>query len=47
MTGPGKLLLTSDIKSIKELTMHLKLSDGQEVTVTFVEDSDLQSSGYQ
>ena len=38
MTGSGKLLLTSDRKSFKELTMNVKLSDGQAVTVTFVED---------
>ena len=38
MTGSGKLLLTSDRKSFKELTMNVKLSDGQEVTVTFVAD---------
>ena len=39
MTGSGKLLLTSDRKSFKELTMKVKLSDGQEVTVTFVADA--------
>jgi hypothetical protein len=39
MTGSGKLLLTSDRNSIKELTMNVKLSDGQEVTVTFVADA--------
>ncbi|HEX6731743.1 MAG TPA: hypothetical protein VF074_17085 [Pyrinomonadaceae bacterium] len=39
MTGSGKLLLTSDRKSFKELTMNVKLSDGQEVTVTFVADA--------
>ena len=38
MTGSGKLLLTSDRKSFKELTINVKLSDGQEVTVTFVAD---------
>ena len=37
--GSGKLLLTSDRKSFKELTMNVKLSDGQEVTVTFVADA--------
>ena len=36
MTGSGKLLLTSDRKSFKELTMNVKLADGQEVTVAFV-----------
>lgn len=39
MTGSGKLLLTGDRKSFKELTMSVKLSDGQEVTVTFVADA--------
>ena len=39
MTGSGKVLLTSDRKSFKELTMNVKLSDGQEVTVTFVADA--------
>ena len=39
MTGSGKLLLASDKKSFKELTMNVKLSDGQEVTVTFVADA--------
>lgn len=39
MTGSGKLLLTSDRKSFKELTMKVKLSDGQKVTVTFVADA--------
>ena len=39
MTGSGKLLLTSDRKSFKELTINVKLSDGQEVTVTFIADA--------
>jgi hypothetical protein len=39
MAGSGKLLLTSDRKSFKELTMNIELSDGQEVTVTFVADA--------
>jgi len=38
MTGSGALLLTSDRKSFKELTMNVKLSDGQKVAVTFVAD---------
>ena len=38
MTGSGKLLLTSDRKSFKELTINVKLSDGQEISVTFVAD---------
>ena len=39
MTGSGKLLLTSDRKSFKELTINVKLSDGQEVTATFIADA--------
>ena len=39
MTGSGKLLLTNDRKSFKELTINVKLSDGQEVTVTFIADA--------
>ena len=39
MTGSGKLLLTSDRKSFKELTINVKLTDGQEVTVTFIADA--------
>lgn len=36
VTGSGTLVLTSDRKSIKELTLDLKSSDGQEISVTFV-----------
>ena len=36
MTGSGELFLTSDRKTIKELTINLKSSDGQEISVTFV-----------
>ena len=36
LTGSGKLLLTSDRKSFKELTINVRLADGQEVTVTFI-----------
>jgi hypothetical protein len=36
LTGSGKLLLTSDRKSIKELTINVTASDGQEMSVTFV-----------
>ena len=36
MTGPGKLLLTSDGKSFKQFTFKVKTRDGQEITVTFV-----------
>lgn len=39
MTGSGKLLLNSDRKSFKELTIDLKLSDGQDVTVKFIADA--------
>ena len=39
MTGSGKLLLTGDRKSFKELTINAKLSDGQGVTVTFVAEA--------
>jgi hypothetical protein len=37
MTGSGKLLLTSDRKSIKELTINVT-SSGLEISVTFVAD---------
>ena len=37
--GSGKLLLTSDGKSIKELTINLTSSDGQEISVTFVAET--------
>lgn len=36
MKGSGKLLLTRDRTSLKELTMKVRLADGQEVTVTFI-----------
>lgn len=39
MIGSGKLLLTGDKKSFKELAINLKLSDGQKVKVTFVADA--------
>jgi hypothetical protein len=38
-TGTGKLLLTSDRKFIKELTIKGKLFDGREIVVTFVADA--------
>ena len=38
MKGSGKLLLTSDRKSIKELRIDVKTIDGLEITVTFVGD---------
>jgi hypothetical protein len=34
--GSGKLLLTGDRKSMKELTVNLTSSDGQAISVTFV-----------
>ena len=37
--GSGKLLLTSDRKSMKELTINLTSSDGQEISVTFVAEA--------
>ena len=37
--GSGKLLLTSDRKSMKELTITLTSSDGQEISVTFVAEA--------
>jgi len=36
--GSGKLLLTSDRKSMKELTINVTSTDGQEISVTFVAD---------
>ena len=39
MTGSGKLLLTSDRKSFKELTVNVKTTDGRDITVTFVADA--------
>ena len=37
--GSGKLLLTEDRKSMKELTINLTSSDGQEISVTFVAEA--------
>ena len=37
--GSGKLSLTSDRKSMKELTINLTSSDGQEISVTFVAEA--------
>ena len=39
MTGSGKLSLTSDKKSFKELATNMKTTDGREITVTFVADA--------
>ena len=39
VTGSGKLLLTGDRKSMKELTINLTSSDGQEISVTFVAEA--------
>jgi len=38
MTGSGKLLLTSDGKSFRQLTVNVKTVDGREITVTFASD---------
>jgi hypothetical protein len=38
MSGSGKLLLTSDGKSIRQLTINLKTVDGSEIKVTFAAD---------
>lgn len=38
-TGTGKLLLSNDRKSIKELTIKGKFFDGREIVVTFVADA--------
>ena len=35
MSGSGKLLLTSDGKSFRQLTANLKTVDGRQITVTF------------
>src|SRR5678815_4298575 len=37
--GSGKLLLTEDRKSMKELTINLTSSDGQEISVTFIAEA--------
>ena len=39
LTGSGKLLLTSDKKSFRELRAHVKSSFGEEMTVTFTADA--------
>jgi len=41
--GSGKLLLTSDRKSMKELTINVRSSDGQEISVTFVAEAPILS----
>ena len=38
--GSGKLLLTGDRKSMKELTINLTSSDGQEISVAFVAEAE-------
>ena len=48
MTGSGKLLLTNDRKSIKELTINVTSTDGQKISVTFVaDDSEGRVKGYE
>ena len=37
--GSGKLLLTSDRKSMKELMINVRSSDGQNISVTFVAEA--------
>jgi len=37
--GSGKLLLASDRKSMKELTIDVRSSDGQDISVTFVAET--------
>jgi len=37
--GSGKLLLTEDRKSMKELTLNLSSADGQDISVTFVAEA--------
>jgi len=39
VVGSGKLLLTGDRKSMKELTVNLTSSEGQEISVTFVAEA--------
>ena len=43
--GSGKLLLTSDRKSMKELTLKVTATNGQEVSVTFVADDSESGEG--
>jgi hypothetical protein len=38
MSGSGKLLLTSDGKSFRQLTANIKTVDGSQITVTFESD---------
>ena len=38
MSGSGKLLLTSDGKSFRQLTANIKAEDGSQLTVTFESD---------
>jgi hypothetical protein len=45
VVGSGKLLLTSDGKSMKELTINVKSTNGQEISVTFVADGPEAGNG--
>jgi hypothetical protein len=45
MIGSGKLLLTSDGKSFRQLTANMKTVDGLEIKVTFVADDSEQPEG--
>ena len=38
MSGSGKLLLTSDGKTFRQLTANIKTADGCQITVTFESD---------
>ena len=41
--GAGKLLLTEDRKSMKELTINLRSAEGQDISVTFVAEASAPS----
>ena len=41
--GSGKLLLTNDRKSIRELAIDLRLADGQDISVAFAADASASS----
>jgi hypothetical protein len=45
MIGSGKLLVNSDTKSIRALTINLKSTDGQKISVTFVADYSKEHDG--
>jgi len=41
--GSGKLLLSNDRKSIREIAMDLRLADGQDISVAFAADASASS----